>query len=46
MISEFIEKAVDSSLVHLKNKQTNKQYIGAESPVKYSALKSECHATS
>lgn len=42
MINEFIEKAVDSSLVYLKKK---KKYIGAESPVEYSALKSECHAT-
>lgn len=42
MINEFIEKAVDRSLVHLKKK---KQYIGAESPVECSALKSECHAT-
>lgn len=41
MINEFIEKAVDSSLVYLKKKK----YIGAESPVEYSALKSECHAT-
>lgn len=43
MINEFIEKAVDSSLVHLKKRK--QQYIGTESPVECSALKSECHAT-